>query len=295
MPVNSTPIIDPDFPPAPITQNHINQVISKWCEDSTPSKFEETGCAVCGQLCLKHNLLPLKGYRNYLHILDVQGVTRVERMVPTDPIRERSGPVIDNTCNMVCSQCRSYLINGKIPRLALANGLWLGEIPDALKGLRFYEKMLIARVRHNKCFVRVQQMHNKMISNVIAFENPIPKVYDILPPPKEEIEEVLAVMFSGSCKPTSEDYKRASLLVRRNAVANALKCLILNHSDYHDVTFSPNNLNGYSEDLPIVAVEYFRKDTTRNAEGVSVHDDLENDGTEEGECVFTVHGIVGAD
>src|SRR6202044_1391382 len=37
---------------------------------------------------------------------------------------------------------------GKVPRLALANGLWLGKVPEELKSLRFVEKILIARVRH---------------------------------------------------------------------------------------------------------------------------------------------------
>ncbi|KAJ3897245.1 hypothetical protein F5879DRAFT_1012921 [Lentinula edodes] len=98
------------------------------------------------------------------------------------------------------------------------------------------------------------------VSNVIAFENPIPKIYDTLPPPKEEIEEVLA--------PTQDDYARALLLVRRNI-------LILNHFDYNDVS--------YAEDAPIVSVEYFQKGSNRNAEGISVHDDLNDDGTEEGD------------
>ncbi|KAJ3870972.1 hypothetical protein F5051DRAFT_307607, partial [Lentinula edodes] len=132
-----------------------------------------------------------------------------------------------------------------------------------------------------------------MVSNVIAFENPIPLIYDILPPPKKDIEECLAVMFSGSTKPTQDDYTRALLLVRRNVVANALHHLILNHADYSDVIFSSDNLDNYAEDAPIVAVEYFQKGSNRNAEGVSIHDDLEDDGNSNGDCVFTVHGIVG--
>ncbi|KAJ3804984.1 hypothetical protein F5876DRAFT_70185 [Lentinula aff. lateritia] len=126
-----------------------------------------------------------------------------------------------------------------------------------------------------------------------TFENPIPKIYDTLPLPKEEIEEVLAVMFSGSTKPTQDDYACALLLVRRNVVAKGLQILILNHFDYNDVVFSSANLESYAEDTPIVTVEYFQKGSNRNAEGISVHDDLNDDGTEEGNCVFTVHGIVG--
>ena len=44
---------------------------------------------------------------------------------------------------------------GKVPCLALANGLWLGKVPDELKSLRFVEKLLIAGVCHTCCYVKV--------------------------------------------------------------------------------------------------------------------------------------------
>ncbi|KAJ3749722.1 hypothetical protein EV360DRAFT_56892, partial [Lentinula raphanica] len=157
--------------------------------------------------------------------------------------------------------------------------------------------MLIARVQHTKCFVRVQKSagnkYCKLVSNVIAFENPTPQIYDVLPPPRKDLEAVLAIMFSGTSKPTEDDYKRALLLVRHNVVAPALNWLIVNHADYDDVTYSPENLSQYSEHIPPVAVEFFLKESNRNAEGVSQHDNLEDDGIQGDECVFTVHGIVG--
>ncbi|KAJ3911825.1 hypothetical protein F5877DRAFT_13430, partial [Lentinula edodes] len=259
--------------------------------------FEEAGCAVCGQLTLRTELSPLKHIKNYLHILEADGVTRTSRLNIVDPVQEVKGPVLDLSAgDNVCNLCRFSLRIGKIPKFALCNGLWLGEVPDVLKDLTFYEKMLISRVCYTKCFVRVQKgggIHSKMVSNVIAFENPTALIYDILPPPKKDIEEVLAIMFSGSTKPTQDDYTRALLLVRRNVVADALHHLILNHCDYMDVNFSSANLESYAEDAPVVAVEYFQKGSNRNAEGVSIHDNFEDDGNECGDCVFTVHGIVG--
>ncbi|KAJ3891663.1 hypothetical protein GG344DRAFT_46947, partial [Lentinula edodes] len=290
-----------DFPPPPIVQSLQDDIIRRWCAASQPSQFEEAGCAVCGLLKLKSDLSLLKHVQNMLHVLEVPGVTRVARKKASDPIRERSGPVIDNTCNMICNSCRSAVRTGKVPRFALCNGLWLGQVPPELNNLTFYERILVSRVRHSKCFVRVQRGgsngngHSKLVSNVIAFENPTPKIYDILPPPRKDIEEVLAIMFSGTGSPTDDDYKRALLLVRRNVVADAIHWCILNHCDYSDVLFSPDNLQGYAEDSPIVSIEFFEKHSNRNAEGVSVHDNLDDDGIEGGDCVFTVHGIVGED
>ena len=36
-----------------------------------------------------------------------------------------------------------------------------------------------------------------MTAHVIAFESPLPKVYHILPPPVEDMDDVLAVLFTG--------------------------------------------------------------------------------------------------
>ena len=44
-----------------------------------------------------------------------------------------------------------------------------------------------------------------MKANIIAFESPVPKFYNILPPPQEEMDDVLAILFTGPCKPTQED------------------------------------------------------------------------------------------
>ena len=60
-------------------------------------------------------------------------------------------------------------------------------MPDELKSLRFVEKLLIAGVRHPCCYVKVASGMCKMKANVIAFQSPIPKVYDVLPPPCSEL------------------------------------------------------------------------------------------------------------
>ncbi|KAF8333779.1 hypothetical protein F5887DRAFT_893095 [Amanita rubescens] len=104
----------------------------------------------------------------------------------------------------------------------------------------------------------------------------------MLPPPKDEIEDVLAIMFTGPCKPTTADFQRTPFLVRRNHVKQALKWLILNHSDYANVSLSESNLESYPEDMPPVSVEFKQLQTNKTPEGTSVFDIDEEDGTEEG-------------
>ena len=87
--------------------------------------------------------------------------TRIERRTDAR-IKEYTGPVLDYACSHICDSCRMDVRRGKVPRLALANNLWLGKVPDELKNLRFVEKILIARVRHTCAYVKVASGMRKM-------------------------------------------------------------------------------------------------------------------------------------
>ncbi|KAF8234665.1 hypothetical protein L208DRAFT_1148321, partial [Tricholoma matsutake] len=134
------------FPPPPLNDGLSHKIISGFCKDSSPSTIEEAGCAVCGQLIPLSQLSRLKGVKSLLHVLHASGVTRVEWSIATQPIHEFKGPVLDYSCNRVCDNCRQHLRNGKVPRHALANGLWLGAVPDVLSCLTYIERLLVAHV-----------------------------------------------------------------------------------------------------------------------------------------------------
>ena len=290
------PIFDEDlasiFPPVPLDKTLSHKVITAACKKFEPNSFEEAGCAVCGQLVPLSSLTRLSAMKNYLHVLGAPSVTRQERFKISDKICEYPY-AIDQSCQHICNPCRASIRVSRVPKMALANGLWLGPVPEALSSLRYIEKMLVARIRHSFCSIRVASGMRKMKAHAIAFQQPIPKIYDILPPPKADIEEVIAIMFTGPCKPTTGDFKRTPFLVRRNHVKKALEWLILNHGDYEDVTISLENLNEYPEDMPPVSVEYKAMTHNKTPEGTSVHDMETEDGTEEGDCAFTVHGLTG--
>lgn len=95
-----------------------------------------------------------------------------------------------------------------------------------------------------------------MIANAITFKHPVEKIYTILPPPVEDLDDVLAFIYTGPTKPTPEDFKCIPLLVRRKKVAAALEWLKLNHSDYYDLEISYKNLDDYPEDVPPVVIDY---------------------------------------
>ncbi|KAF8797446.1 hypothetical protein BYT27DRAFT_7125668, partial [Phlegmacium glaucopus] len=167
-----------EFPPKAMDDNLAHTILSSACNRMLPKNFEEAGCAVCGELKPLKNLSRLKNIKNLLHVLSSSGVTRIERKEESCLAHEYTGPVLDYSCSHVCDNCRGTIRKGKVPRLALANGLWLGKVPEELKCLRFVEKLLIAKVRHTCSYVKVASGMRKMKANVVAFESPVPKIYN---------------------------------------------------------------------------------------------------------------------
>ncbi|KDR65457.1 hypothetical protein GALMADRAFT_81852, partial [Galerina marginata CBS 339.88] len=166
------------FPPQPLTDKLQHTIISDFCNDIKPNKFEEAGCAVCGKLTLLTELLKLANLNLNLDILYQPGVTQIERKSSDDPLEEIQGPVLENDLDSICQTCYKSVSKGKIPMFALANGKWLGKVPPELQNLSYAEQLLVARVRHNRCLVRVSSGMHKMRANAISFANPTPKIYN---------------------------------------------------------------------------------------------------------------------
>jgi len=292
----SIPIDEPLFPPDPPTQAKVERIVRNFCAGTSPEAFQETGCAVCGRLVLLTDIHSIESVKDNLQCLIAAGVTSVERQCVGDENTELEGPVLDSKCKGVCTSCKGDLSKGKRPLFALANGLWLGEVPTQLKNLTFAEQMMVARIRHNRCLVRVSSGRAKMIANCIMFSTPTVEVYNVLPPSSTELNEVLAFVFLGSAKPTPDEFKRTPMLVRRKNVLAALEWLKVNHTDYADLQISKENLATYPEEGPPVVVDYrpmLPEDSNRIATAMSKHDGDEELGTEDGPCPFTVQGMTG--
>ena len=84
-----------------------------------------------------------------------------------------------------------------MPMFALANGKWIRKVPKELQNLLYAEQLLVARVYYNQCIVRVSSGMHKIRANAISFANPIPKIYNILPPPLEEMDNAVRLTKVG--------------------------------------------------------------------------------------------------
>ncbi len=187
--------------------------------------------------------------------LNAKFVTRAEWKSISDPIKQLPGPVIDSSCNSICNVCLTSLLKHKVPKNALARGL-IGAVPEVLSSLSFAEKILIARVRTSRYVVRVSSGLYKMSGNAIAFSIPMPKVYKELPPPRDELDEVLAFIFTAPTQPVEAQLRKVPLLVSHRKVSNALEWLKLNHAEYKDLIVSQKNLLTYEDNKIPVGITY---------------------------------------
>ena len=106
------------FPPASLNKNLEYKIISNFCKDTAPDKFQEAGCAVCGKLTLFEDLKLLSNLSLNLNILQQSGVTQKERHFSQDPIQDIQGPIIEKSLNSICKTCTKSLDKGKIPLVA---------------------------------------------------------------------------------------------------------------------------------------------------------------------------------
>jgi hypothetical protein len=181
-----------------------------------------------------------------------------------------------------------------MPHNALANGLWLGDIPSELKDLLWMEQKLIAHVSTNYCVVQVHASKlYKMKTNVVCCAIPMKKIHDTLPPARAKFEEVLAILFIGPAAPTPTDYKCTPLLVWRSKVLSALNWLKLNHIDYANLNILHRNLDEYPENEPPVFVNYHKSYADGYSESTPVNGSEDDNFTSSGNLSFVVHSLTG--
>ena len=123
-----------------------HRIISDFCSETALSLFVESGCAVCGKLMILKNLTKLSTSDLHLEVLKKPGIM--------DSTIENKEVLIHELDN-ICLKCHKAISKGKRPQVALANGLWIGKVPEELSDLSYAEQLLIARVRHNRCIIRV--------------------------------------------------------------------------------------------------------------------------------------------
>ena len=205
----------------------------------------------------------------------------------------------------ICFECTTALAKDQVPKLALANGMWIGPIPHELSILMIPEQILIA-CHHLRCFVfkmypwdcdvhlPPNQLQSSFSGNVSLYKlntNTVVKMLEgqLMPHKGVTLASVVTITFVGS-KKVPQNWLKSTFRVCRHAVYEALRWLRTNNPLYADINISIEQLSDLPEDgVPkeILAIIHHESDmglTDKEKEGyvpsfepeMGVVDDEEN-------------------
>jgi hypothetical protein len=131
---------------------------------------------------------------------------------------------------------------GKISKFSPANGMWVGNVPDQLRGLTIPEQKLISLYRHNSCIIKLHSPWHSpdtaqpaLKGNCITFPQNLSNIATSLPLSPNELSASIKIVFVGSSMP-SRQHLRKILTVRRQRIFNALVWLKGNNLLYSHIS-----------------------------------------------------------
>ena len=163
----------------------------------------------------------------------------------------------------MCFECIRSLERRKLPKLSLANNLWIGEVPSELTGLTIPEQLLIAR-HYPRCYIfklfprdidshiPLDQLYTGMAGNATLFELNTQEVVEMLkgqrmPSSVRSLASVIAITYVGNRK-LPKDWLKKTFRVRRDVVYDALVWLQRHNPIYADIKIDEGRLRELPED-----------------------------------------------
>ena len=163
----------------------------------------------------------------------------------------------------MCFECIRSLERRKLPKLSLANNLWIGDIPSVLTGLTIPEQLLIAR-HYPRCYIfklfprdidshiPLDQLYTGMAGNATLFELNTQEVVEMLkgqrmPSSVRSLASVIAITYVGSRK-LPKDWLKKTFRVRREVVYEALVWLQSHNPIYADIKIDEGRLRELPDD-----------------------------------------------
>ena len=300
--VPSPSSLDEDFLKAP-SEGTIERCIVGFIDRTSNSQMARRTCAVCAcevwtsstkkmpvsNIPNKHLLVPTVPH--YAHTL-IQGILVEQRGM------SRLG---DDETATICVSCERQLRKSKIPSFALANNMWIGEVPIELAVLTLPEKILVA-----KCFpaAYVVKLYPKqkgaktwslsstnsgMKGNVSTYRLNIEDIADlvdpiIMPPSPPLLSAMIGITIIGP-QNLPEKTMPGFLHVKQSRIRDGLRWLKSNNPLWDNIIISEERLHLYpnNDDVPeeILAIVKYSDDVAGlDAEraGYVVEDDNEDMG-----------------
>lgn len=163
----------------------------------------------------------------------------------------------------MCFECLRPLERGTMPKFAIANNLWVGDVPSELTGLTIPEQLLIAR-HYPRCYifklfprdvdyhVPPDRLYSGMAGNASLYDLNTQEVVEMLkgqrmPSPVGSLASVIAITFVGKRK-LPADWLKKTFRVRRQVVFDALLWLRSHNPIYGDIEIDNVRLEELPED-----------------------------------------------
>jgi len=157
-----------------------------------------------------------------------------------------------NACLDVCAQCHSSLNRNVMPKFALANDLYRGQLPSQFTDLTWVEEMVCARFRYTAHITRLFQSSDPALPNVLhgntcAHEMNVVSTASVLPRTPSDINETLSVVFVGPGK-FRREFLKDVYRIRKRKVWSFLTWLTSHNVHYLDMHLDKTILDQYPED-----------------------------------------------
>lgn len=166
-----------------------------------------------------------------------------------------------------CQSCYGSLCRDKLPRLALANHLYVGEVPLELKELTIVEEALLALCRAKVTIITLNGAASNTSSplaeastnhshaqkgfkgHAVAYMTNPHKLTRVLPRTVEEIVRYICVIFIGSHPPTKEWMRKYArpLVVRRRHIHVAAHFLAARNPLFRGILVNQAIIDGLPE------------------------------------------------
>ena len=158
-----------------------------------------------------------------------------------------------------CAECYAFLRRSKVPRMALANNLYRGVLPDQFKDLTWVEEMVCAIYRNTAHVTRLYGSSDPanptvLHGNTCAHDMNVLSTVSVLPRTPADVNGMLSVVFVGAGK-----FEKKSLQnmfrIRKHKVWNFLLWLKNHNRLYTFIPLDMRAMDLYPEDGPLPGIE----------------------------------------
>ncbi|KAF9033429.1 hypothetical protein BDZ89DRAFT_947763, partial [Hymenopellis radicata] len=155
-------------------------------------------------------------------------------------------------CVRICLKCHTSLSAGNLPRLALRNRLFRGELPEEFRGLTWLEEMVCSIYR---CSAHVTRLYNSsspeqprmLHGNTCAHDMNVVSTATVLPRVPQDVLGMISVVFVGPKHRLKHALGR-QFTIRKDLVMRFLAWLAIHNPLYHKVRIIPELFDQYDNE-----------------------------------------------